>query len=156
MRKNVINKKGFTLIELLAVIVVLGIIMVFAIPAVLDKLNDTRKKTLQLFTERVAVKALEKAQADQLLGTDTATTSSIYDLKTDLKFTDTGNYVGCATMNKDSNDPGDTSDFTITVYLTDGRFCTPSTGITSAAASSFTVQETDCPTTAAAFTACGS
>ena len=39
------NKKGFTLIELLAVIIILGILMIIAIPSVTNYINDSRKKT---------------------------------------------------------------------------------------------------------------
>ena len=38
-----INKKGFTLIELLAVIIILGILMIIAIPSVTTYINDSRK-----------------------------------------------------------------------------------------------------------------
>ena len=37
------NKKGFTLIELLAVIIILGILMIIAIPSVTSYINNSRK-----------------------------------------------------------------------------------------------------------------
>ena len=39
------NKKGFTLIELLAVIIILGILMIIAIPSVTKYISDSRKNT---------------------------------------------------------------------------------------------------------------
>ena len=39
------NKNGFTLIELLAVIVILGILMLIAIPSVTKYIEKSRKKT---------------------------------------------------------------------------------------------------------------
>ena len=39
------NKKGFTLIELLAVIIILGVIMLIAIPSVTQQITNSRKKT---------------------------------------------------------------------------------------------------------------
>ena len=38
------NKKGFTLIELLAVIIILGILMLIAIPSITNYINDARKQ----------------------------------------------------------------------------------------------------------------
>ena len=42
------KKNGFTLIELLAVIIILGILMIIAVPAVTKYINDSRKYTLPL------------------------------------------------------------------------------------------------------------
>lgn len=41
MRRN--TKKGFTLIELLAVIIILGVLMLIAIPSVTEYINNSRK-----------------------------------------------------------------------------------------------------------------
>lgn len=39
------NKKGFTLIELLAVIIILGVLMIIAIPSVTEYISSSRKST---------------------------------------------------------------------------------------------------------------
>ena len=39
------NKRGFTLIELLAVIIILGVIMLIAIPSVTKYIDDSRKNS---------------------------------------------------------------------------------------------------------------
>lgn len=45
VEKKTKKKKGFTLIELLAVIIILGILMIIAIPSVTRYINDSRKST---------------------------------------------------------------------------------------------------------------
>lgn len=73
-----LNKKGFTLVELLAVIVVLAIIMLIAMPSVLGTLNDAQKGTFKVFAQKVLNKAQEKYQADTMLGTYPALINSSY------------------------------------------------------------------------------
>ena len=59
-------KKGFTLIELLAVIIVLALILVFAIPAVLDTSTRAQKKTFATYARRVLTLAQEYIEAERL------------------------------------------------------------------------------------------
>lgn len=51
--KYVKSKKGFTLVELLAVIVILGVIMVIAIPSVLETMQVAKTKSLQEYAQKV-------------------------------------------------------------------------------------------------------
>jgi len=60
------NKKGFTLIELIAVVIILAILMMIAIPSITSVIEDSRKKgtisSLQAF--------VNKARTDISLGLD--------------------------------------------------------------------------------------
>jgi prepilin-type N-terminal cleavage/methylation domain-containing protein len=71
MKKN--NKKGFTLIELLAVIIILGVIMLIAIPSVTGQISASRKssyaKSTQEFINSV-IKIVNNGQLD-VFDTDT-------------------------------------------------------------------------------------
>lgn len=64
MKKN--NKNGFTLIELLAVIIVLALILVFAIPAVLDTSTKAQKKTFATYARKVLTLAQEYIEVEKL------------------------------------------------------------------------------------------
>ena len=47
------NEECFTLVELLAVIAVLGLILIIAVPKVMDVLNSQKKRTLELTTKSI-------------------------------------------------------------------------------------------------------
>lgn len=62
------NKKGFTLIELLAVIVVLALILILAVPSILNSMNNAKKKTFQMYGERLVNNAIQTYESMKLLG----------------------------------------------------------------------------------------
>ena len=76
------NKKGFTLIELLAVIVILGVIMVIAVPAVTKYINQSRKDSFASTAEMYIDAAQKAISAGDLTE---PTTSSSAPLKIFLK-----------------------------------------------------------------------
>ena len=51
------NKKGFTLIELLAVIVVLGVVLMLAMPSILDSINASRNASYKVLMGNIKTAA---------------------------------------------------------------------------------------------------
>lgn len=105
-----LNKKGFTLIELLAVIVIMGILMMVAIPAMQRYINNSRKETY-VNTVKKYVEAVDTAYAADELSCSGETgyfNISFTEAKKLLKSGGTSPYGGGALygyigMNVDSN-----------------------------------------------------
>ena len=68
------NKKAFTLIELLAVIIILGILMLIAIPSVTNYINNSRKNTYVTTVNELVKGAIAKVNSGELNLLDTDTT----------------------------------------------------------------------------------
>jgi prepilin-type N-terminal cleavage/methylation domain-containing protein len=97
------NKKGFTLIELLAVIIILGILMIIAIPSVTKYINDSRKSAYIDTAKEIVSGTRNLVNGGKLGMYDTNTTYYIpakyVNTENSLKspygeFTDTSAYVG--------------------------------------------------------------
>ena len=101
-----LNKKGFTLVELLAVIVVLAVIMIFAVPAVLGAMNNARDTAFIQYTQRVRNAAEQQFRSEDMLqdfsvpeitvtgtGVPTLRTARCYTLN-QIGLTSVGSYQG--------------------------------------------------------------
>ena len=95
------NEKGFTLVELLAIIVILGILMTLAIPAVQRVLKSSQKKTFVEYAEKIAQTAQTKYNQDIMKEEISDSDSVIYDVKKDLKLSSTGDYNGYVLVTED-------------------------------------------------------
>ncbi len=105
-RKNSFKKifKGFTLVELLAVIVILAIIMLIAIPAVLNTLETARKKSFGEYIDKVTSLSQKQFAEDNMLGNRTIKECVVYNIKTELGLSNTGDYKGWVLINPNRND----------------------------------------------------
>ena len=73
------NTKGFTLIELLAVIVILAIIMVTAVPQILNVIDNSRKSAWKSNVKMIETAMEENEAIIGVNGTTTDGVKSIYD-----------------------------------------------------------------------------
>lgn len=81
------NKKGFTLIELLAVIVVLSIILIIAVPSVLNAIESSKEKTKYTAAKEIVEIA------------------SVYMTENNLNCVDVETLVGEGYLEEDMTDP---------------------------------------------------
>lgn len=87
------KRNGFTLVELLAVIVVLALIMIIAIPSILNTTNAAKKESFYLYAQSLESKAVSKYTQDLEYDKDN-TECAVYDISKDLDIANTGNYEG--------------------------------------------------------------
>jgi len=118
------NKKGFTLIELLAVIIVLAIIMVFAVPAILDTSNAAQQKSFRLYGQRVLEKATEFVETKKMTNTGASTDwdlSTTHGISADeIGLGSNSGYGICVLY---SPGTGGDADYTLGLYITNGTYC---------------------------------
>lgn len=75
------KKNGFTLVELLAVIVILAIILVIAVPKITDTIDNARRGSLESSVKMVAAQAETQKTVDIMYGEG-------------VTFLDTGDCIG--------------------------------------------------------------
>lgn len=69
------NRKGFTLIEVLAVIIVLGLVLVFAIPNISSAYKNSKLKSEEIFVDRLSavIDSYVKLNSNEIEFTDNGT-----------------------------------------------------------------------------------
>ena len=94
------NKKGFTLIELLAVIIILGVLMIIAIPSVTQYIQNSRKSamvdTASSFVDGVRTKVNEASDL-KFFDTDTLYLVAVGDGE--------GDWKSCISLEKGGSSP---------------------------------------------------
>ncbi len=113
------NKKGFTLIELLAVIIILGVLMIIAIPSVTTYIQNSRKSayvdTAAAYVEAVRTKVNE-GKALQLFETD-----ALYLIPVGDKMKEAGGH-SCVSVESGGQSPfSDTWDYAYVGVTYDGK-----------------------------------
>lgn len=83
-----LNKKGFTLIELLAVIVILGVLMIVAVPAIGGVINNSRQNAMISSAKMYISTAQNLAAEDLVDGSSTLTLCYDVDNKDSSPFPD--------------------------------------------------------------------
>ena len=111
------KRNGFTLVELLAVIVVLAIIMIIAIPAVLEIMNNARKKTFSMAIDKYVTAVQQQYISDANFGVIPGAGLYVYNIENNLGLTSTGNNQGYVVV-----DARDTGNVKYVVYLHDNNF----------------------------------
>ena len=113
--KKDINKKGFTLVELLAVIVILAIIMIIAIPAILDSLDNAKRKSFETYTSRILALADQETMKREMDGNSFGEQCFVYNITKDFELNNTGDYKGYVLLQVSAN----TKKYYVTMWSND-------------------------------------
>lgn len=115
------NRKGFTLVELLAVIVILALVMVLAIPAVFTTLETAKRKTFFEYFENVYSTAKSKWMTDKSLGKGVFKGPGlyVYNIRTDLGAQNGGKFGGYVIVSAYESGDDIKSDFYLYLWSED-------------------------------------
>ena len=71
MKRKMKNKKGFTLVELLAVIVILGVLLLIAVPSITSIIDNSKKNAFVSTSKMIAENVENLAIMDSYIGAST-------------------------------------------------------------------------------------
>jgi uncharacterized repeat protein (TIGR02543 family)/prepilin-type N-terminal cleavage/methylation domain-containing protein len=119
------KKNGFTLVEILAVIVILALLMIIAIPSVLDAMNKAKKENFYLYAQSLNSKATDKYIQQSDSDPDIAS-CAVYDISSDLDISSTGDYEGWVKVERTAVNSGKSTvsiDFTSSTTIQGVKYC---------------------------------
>jgi len=88
------KRKGFTLVELLAVIVILALLIVLAVPISNKVINDAKKKTFVKYVDKLYLDVINTYEADKASNPASNYKCFLYDIKKDLDLDYTKDFEG--------------------------------------------------------------
>lgn len=88
------KRKGFTLVELLAVIVVLALLIVLAVPVANKVINDTKKSAFAKYVDKLYLDVINTYEADKASNPASNYKCYLYDIKKDLDLDNTKDFEG--------------------------------------------------------------
>ena len=92
------DKRGFTLVELLAVIVILALLIVVAVPVTTRVINETKKSAFAKYVDKLYLDVINQYQSEVSLNSKLNYTCFIYDIKKDLGLDTTKDFEGYAVV----------------------------------------------------------
>ena len=106
--------RGFTLVELLVIIVILALIMLIAIPSVLNAVEVSKKNAFMEYADKVVDLAEKKNITSDMENSKSSIKCTIYNIKSDLGLSNTGNYEGYILVK--TTDVNEDDEYVITMW----------------------------------------
>ena len=88
------KRKGFTLVEVLAVIVILALLIVVAVPITNKIVKDTKKNSFAKYVDKLYLDVINQYESDKAANIRSSYSCYIYDIKKDLGLDYTKDFEG--------------------------------------------------------------
>lgn len=136
------NKKGFTLVELLAVIVILGVLLLIAVPAIQNVIENSRQKAF-LSQTKLAIENVETMLSASDITEKPSTTCSIPVTSIKLERGSWADYAGYIQVAPDNTKD---SGYSVTATISTSKYSITGTTLSGARAVDSTYTEATTPT----------